>query len=406
MGSAYLTALTGLQSNSSAINIAANNLANIDATGFKSQTATFSDLLASEMDIPGMTTALGTSEPLALNEFQQGQVETAQGPLDAAISNNPNGFFVTQSANGAVYTRAGDFQLGNYGAGNTVLLSQTGNAVQGYKIGANGQVSATMGLVILPTQNNPAPTSLITVQANLDSTAAAGAQTSFSQTIDAADGTTHTLTLNFTRGATPGAWTLTAQVDGQATPGSEQVRFNAQGQLTSPGSFDINYNGQTIAMPLTDANGNGMLTQYDSPSAVAVFGQNGTDGSPVTGYEIADGGLVTAQCADGSTVEVAQLAVATVGNPDSMTALGSGDYKVTPNTMGYKALSSANGAAPYFGNALDTNTQITGSAIEQSTTNMSTQLTNLMVYQQAYAANSKMLVTNDQMQQDVIQLIT
>jgi flagellar hook protein FlgE len=37
---------------------------------------------------------------------------------------------------------------------------------------------------------------------------------------------------------------------------------------------------------------------------------------------------------------------------------------------------------------------------------MSTQLTNLMVYQQAYAANSKMLVTNDQMQQDVIQLIT
>jgi flagellar hook protein FlgE len=139
---------------------------------------------------------------------------------------------------------------------------------------------------------------------------------------------------------------------------------------------------------------------------VAVFGQNGTDGSPVTGYEIADGGLVTAQCADGSTVEVAQLAVATVGNPDSMTALGSGDYKVTPNTMGYKALSSANGAAPYFGNALDTNTQITGSAIEQSTTNMSTQLTNLMVYQQAYAANSKMLVTNDQMQQDVIQLIT
>jgi len=405
MGSAYLTALTGLQANSSAINITANNLSNIDTTGFKSQTATFSDLLASEMDVPGMTTALGTSDPAAFSEFQQGQVETGQGSLDAAIANNPNGFFVTQSASGPVYTRAGDFQLGQNAAGNSVLLSQSGNAVQGYAIGASGQVSPTMGLITLPAQNNPAPTSLITVQANLDSTSAAGAQTSFSQTIDAADGTTHTLTLDFTRGATPGTWTLTAQVDGQATTDSEQLQFDAQGNLTTSGTFDISYNGQTIAMPLTDANGNGMLTQYASPSGAAVFGQNGTDGSTVTGYAIADGGLVTAQCADGSTIDVAQLAVATVGNPDSMTALGNGDYTVTANTMGYKALSSASGAAPYFGDAIDTGTQIDGAALEQSGTNLSTQLTNLMVYQQAYQANSQLLTVNDQMQQALIQLV-
>jgi flagellar hook protein FlgE len=138
---------------------------------------------------------------------------------------------------------------------------------------------------------------------------------------------------------------------------------------------------------------------------VAVFGQNGTDGSPVTGYAIADGGLVTAQCADGSTINVAQLAVATVGNPDSMTALGNGDYTVTTNTMGYKALNSANGAAPYFGDALDTGTQIDGAVLEQSGTNLTTQLTNLMVYQQTYQANSQLLTTNDQMQQALIQLV-
>ena len=75
-----------------------------------------------------------------------------------------------------------------------------------------------------------------------------------------------------------------------------------------------------------------------------------------------------------------------------MTALGSGDFKVTPNTMGYSALSAASGAAPYFGTALNTGTQITGSALEQSTTDMAGQLTNLMVYQQAYAANSKLII--------------
>ena len=115
--------------------------------------------------------------------------------------------------------------------------------------------------------------------------------------------------------------------------------------------------------------------------------------------------MVTASCADGSTMNVAQLAVAQVGNPETMTALGNGDYTVTTNTMGYKDLSTASGAAPYFGNALSTGTQITGSALEQSTTNMAGQLTNLMVYQQAYAANSKLLTTNDQMQQDLIQLV-
>jgi flagellar hook protein FlgE len=88
-----------------------------------------------------------------------------------------------------------------------------------------------------------------------------------------------------------------------------------------------------------------------------------------------------------------------------MTALGNGDYTVTANTMGYKALSSASGAAPYFGDAIDTGTQIDGAALEQSGTNLSTQLTNLMVYQQAYQANSQLLTVNDQMQQALIQLV-
>ena len=83
----------------------------------------------------------------------------------------------------------------------------------------------------------------------------------------------------------------------------------------------------------------------------------------------------------------------------------SGDYRVSPNTMGYSSLASASGATPYFGTALGTETQITGSALEQSTADMAGQLTNLMVYQQSYAANSKMFTTNDQMQQDLFALV-
>ena len=405
MGSLYFTALSGLQANSSAIDMTANNLANLNTVGFKSQSASFSDLLANELEVPGMSTALGTAQPVAVLEFLQGAVQTGQGPLDAAIAGNNNGFFVTESAAGPVYTRAGDFQAGLDAAGNQVLLSQSGNAVQGYAVGANGQLSAQMGEIVLPTKTTSAATSQINVQANLDSSTAAGGTTSYSQTIDDAQGGTHTLTLNFTRGTAAGSWTLTAQVDGKATAGSAALQFDASGNLTSPASFNIDANGQTIAMPLVDANGKGLLTQYASPTALGLFAQNGTDGTDVTGYSIGDGVLVVASCADGTTMNVARLAVAQIGNPETMTALGSGDFTVTANTMGYKDLATASGAAPYFGNALTTSTQILGSALEQSNTDMAGQLTNLMVYQRAYEANSKALTTNDQMQQELYQLV-
>jgi flagellar hook protein FlgE len=394
MGSVYLTALSGLQANSLAINMTSNNLANLNTTGFKSQDATFSDLLANEMDVPGMTTALGTAQPAATWEFQQGAVQTGQAPLDAAIATNPNAFFVSESAGGPVYTRAGDFQAGSDAAGNNVLLSQSGNVVQGYAIGAGGQVSATMSEIVLPTNNTPVPTSSIDVQANLDSGTAAGGTTGFSQTVDDAQGNTHTLTLSFTRGTTPGNWTLAAEVDGQATPGSAQLQFDSSGNLTSPASFAIDANGQTITMPLVDSNGKGLLTQLASPSAAGSFTQNGTAASDVTSYAVEDGGEVVATCADGSAINVAQLALAQIGNPETMTALGNGDFKTTANTM-----------APYVGNAAATGTQVVGSALEQSTTDMAGQLSNLMVYQRAYEANSRALTTNDQMEQDLYQLV-
>jgi flagellar hook protein FlgE len=74
--------------------------------------------------------------------------------------------------------------------------------------------------------------------------------------------------------------------------------------------------------------------------------------------------------------------------------------------MGYKDLGTASGSATYFGNALTMQTQIVGSALEQSTTDMAAQLTNLTVYQRAYQANSKALITNDQMEQTLFQLVT
>jgi flagellar hook protein FlgE len=94
-------------------------------------------------------------------------------------------------------------------------------------------------------------------------------------------------------------------------------------------------------------------------------------------------------------MNVARLALAQIQNPYSMKALGSSDYVTTANT-----------ATPIFGDALTLGTRIVGSALEQSTTDMAAQLTNLTVYQRAYEASSKALTTNDQMLQQLFQLVT
>ena len=127
-----------------------------------------------------------------------------------------------------------------------------------------------MGEIVLPTTSSAAATSQIGVQANLSSTAAAGSTSSYSQNIVDGQGNTHALTLDFTRGNTPGSWTLSAQVDGQPAASSVALQFDSTGKLTSPSSFTINADGQAITMPLQDANGNGTLTQYGSPSALAI----------------------------------------------------------------------------------------------------------------------------------------
>jgi len=403
MGSAYLTALSGLSANSSAINVTANNLANLNTVGFKSQAVTFNDLLAGEMDMPGMTEAMGAS-PLAEMQFQQGGIESNQGPLDAAIDGG--GFFVTSGARGPLYTRSGDFQVGQDAAGSTVLLSQSGNPVEGYAIGANGQLSTQMSEIVLPSANHPAVTTATQLQANLDPSTAAGGATSWSETIADAQGGAHTLTFDLVKGSSPGSWTLSTEVDGKATGDTAALQFDASGKLQSPSSFTIHApGGQTISMPLMDPSGNGLLTQYASPTVLGSISQNGGTNSLVTGYSIGDGGLVLASCADGSTFNVAQLALAQIQNPQSLTSLSKGDYQVSANTMGSSALAGATGASPWYGTASAIGSAIVGGALEQSATNVSTELTNLMVYQRAYEANSKAITTNDQMQETLYDLV-
>jgi flagellar hook protein FlgE len=137
------------------------------------------------------------------------------------------------------------------------------------------------------------------------------------------------------------------------------------------------------------------MTQVAESSAVSGSTQNGSPAAQLTSVGLSDGGVIEAQFSDGTQVEVGQLAMASVRNPDSLVAEGDNNFSATAKT-----------ASPVIGMpGTGGNGQIVGGSIEASTVDLATNLTDLIVYQRAYEANSKVVTSVDQLSQDTINLI-
>lgn len=120
------TAASGMQAQTSNIDVISNNLANVNTAGFKRSRADFQDLLYETIRLPGTDTAGGSQVPTGIQIghgtrtvatqkiFIQGDFEHTQNELDMAIEGQ--GFFQITQANGDIaYTRAGNFKIDSEG---------------------------------------------------------------------------------------------------------------------------------------------------------------------------------------------------------------------------------------------------------------------------------------------------
>jgi len=123
---ALFTAATGMQAQQLNVDVIANNLANVNTTGFKRSRADFQDLLyqtlrqpgassSNQTEIPtGIQLGLGTRTAAVHKLFVQGDFQHTQNQLDVAIDGD--GFFQVLHPNGdVVYTRSGAFKLDSQG---------------------------------------------------------------------------------------------------------------------------------------------------------------------------------------------------------------------------------------------------------------------------------------------------
>ena len=173
--------VSGLQSHQVAMDVEANNIANVNTTGFKYSRANFSDMLAQTKSIAtapqgslggknAVQVGLGATVSSMTRIFSQGSVQNSDKNTDVAIQGD--GFFIISPDGGNTYkyTRSGDFK---FDAGGN-FVDNNGFVAQGWlRDPVSGKVDSTAPITninIAPGLTTPAqPSQEVVLKANLNS---------------------------------------------------------------------------------------------------------------------------------------------------------------------------------------------------------------------------------------------
>jgi flagellar hook protein FlgE len=411
--SSFAIPLSGLEANSDSLDVIANNLANLNTDGYKDQSLNFGDIFFQMQGSSGngdpIQVGSGVQVESTTSNFTDGTVSSTGIAANMALQGN--GFFVVNNNGQTSYTRSGDFSVNSSGQ----LVDPSGELVMGYPA-VDGAVSTSGALAPISVNQSatiPAnPTTSFDTTTNLQAGSAVGA--TFSTPISVVDslGESQTLSIEYTNTGT-NTWsyniTLPASATGATgdptTVASGTLNFNSSGALTSPtGSVTgINITGladgaaaMNLTWNLNDSSGNPTITQQDSASATTATSQNGYGVGTLTGFSVLSNGTIEGQFSNNQTLALGQVAVASFANVQGLTKSSDGDFQAT----------TASGSAIVGQAGVGGNGTITGGAVEASNVDLSTEFSNMIVAQQGYEANAKVLTAFDQVSQATIQLIT
>jgi flagellar hook protein FlgE len=410
--------LSGLNASSKNLEVIGNNVANANTIGSKSSRAEFGDMYASAIN--GTNIGIGVNLQAVTQQFTQGNITTTNVPLDLAI--NGNGFFEVTDGQQTLYTRNGQFQANKDG----FIVSDTGMKLMGYPASADGIIQPGGAVPLqLPTGGvQPNPTTGVSIEMNLDARKGI-TEPATTPKIDFADGKTYNdatsvpvydakgqdvaLTYYFQK-AGDDKWNVYATANGTVVnpdgAGNPQpittINFPTNGGAptspTGPITFDIpattNAAGGTT-LPITgvtlDVSG---ATEFGSPFGVTKMKQDGHAAGQLIGVTVEKGGVVMATYSNGDSKPAGQLELANFRNPQGLTPLGGNLW----------ARSFASGdptvGTPGSGNMGD----LQAGALEESNTDLTGALVDMITAQRVYQANAQTIKTQDQVLQTLVNL--
>jgi flagellar hook protein FlgE len=390
-------ALSGIQAINESLEATSNNIANAATYGFKSSRANFSSVYAGTqangVEVGSLTQTIG----------QNGSTQTTGRGLDAAIDGR--GFFVGRDSTGSLtYSRVGIFSTDTKG----FLIDSNGKKVQGYGPSKGGALGP-MGDIQVPTgQIDASPTTSIAFIGNLSADWTAPKTATF----NAADstsynmvkqsivydslGTQHTVSQYFVKADDASVTVHYKFDDGAAETATDTLKFDAKGQLvagTAPMALTMTPKGGAAPIAFTiDYTG---TTKFAGEATTTTNRSDGYASGAFVGVELAQDGSLVAKYSNDQSQVVGTVAIATFANEGALQSIS--DTSWTAN--------AGSGAALYNVPGVGLSGKLTTGALEGSNVDITSELVGLMTSQRNYQANSKVLTTENQMMQSLMQAL-
>ena len=451
---ALTTAVTGMRAQAFALENISGNIANSQTIAFKREETSFVDLIPDGN--PNQQLAGSVAANSRSTNTVQGGIQNAS--ISTYMAVNGDGYFVVEKpagfagstptfGGGDLYSRRGDFNTDRNG----FLVNGAGYYLKGIPIDpTTGNLTGSVPQVLqfsnsfLPAQ----PTTTVQYQANLPSyplttahdttvpqsellqptvanypggdptvggtgivvgsdvprflndSISGGAVTAYD-----ASGTAVNLQLRWAKtqsslyGGTD-TWNLFYQTDSTATGATAawvnvgtNYTFAANSQM-SPSVPTVNLTGVTVdGVSLGNValqHGANGLTQFaDNGGTVQVnaISQNGFTAGALQSVSVNDKGRVVGTYSNSRTIELAEVTLASFNGPNNLKRLDGGAFAETSDS-----------GPPNF----NASGKIVASSLEGSNSDIGDEFTKLIVTQQAYSANTKVITTSNQMVQDLL----
>jgi flagellar hook protein FlgE len=446
---AMRSGVTGLFSQSQALGMIADNIANVNTVGFKAVRPRFSTLVtaqsSADLHSPG-----GVQSKVEREIDRQGLLTASAVSTDIAIAGS--GFFTvndqTDGSGNTFFTRAGEFRPDKDGN----LVNSGGYTLMGWPIDDAGVVQQTNVLsafTVLNTANltsAPVSTSLIEIGANLPAAATSGDANSLTAQVFDLQGGQHSLTLTYTKTANANQWDITAAITNAGIVDPDANNDGVNDPLTATGAFvangtrigTINFGTDGTLSTITSTSATAtdvgvvnatterfeMTFDFDSSTATTAdrktvaldFGtlgqadgftqfqgnftpnfieQNGKQFGSLSAVAIDEDGITTALFDNGETRDIFQVPVITFNNPNGLQERTGNVYSETNNSGPSVALEPGRGGAG----------SISPSALEQSTVDLADEFTRMIVTQRAFSASTRIITTADEMLEELTRIV-
>ncbi|MCX5769649.1 MAG: flagellar hook protein FlgE [Candidatus Hydrogenedentes bacterium] len=439
MGSAMYTGVTGLLAHQRRMDVVANNIANVNTTGFRSARVQFQDLFSQTLQGgSGPVGNFGGTNPLQVGlGVGIGSIDTdfGQGPLfstgvssDLAIQGS--GFFVVGLGSENFYTRDGTFSLNSLGQ---LTDPATGMHVRGYMADPNGVVPLDTPLTDLSVPVGSAAivraTESASLAGNLDASFTTGA--TIERTIRVYDslGTPRDIQLTFTQhdqvddgGTMYNAWLWSASYDGadvtNVPVGDSGVllfntdgAFHAEGALnTGTGTFtsraalpsqnqisvaSVGVGGAQPVLPFEFALNFNYVTDLDQASDITVTSQDGFPRGTLQSFSIGGNGIISGTFSNGLTQVLGQIALASFSNVGGLARRGDNMFAET----------TASGVPQVGRPQTGGRGSVSGGVLEGSNVDLGSQFSNMIVTQRGFQANARIISAADVMLQEAVNLV-